>query len=78
MKQRNILEILTIITTVVVLLKFVIDGVSLKFGAYTLNFGHIDSLTYCSILTPILAAHGYVKIKAPMPKGTAQVDNPDL
>jgi hypothetical protein len=43
--------------------RFVMDGVSFSVHGETFTLGHMDSMAYISILTPVLAAHGFIKSK---------------
>lgn len=41
----------------VVLLKFLISGITLTLGTYSVAFNLVDSMTIAAILTPILGAN---------------------
>lgn len=41
--------------------KFLIDGVTFTVHGSPVSLGHMDPLAYGSLLTPLLAAHGYIK-----------------
>ena len=73
--------ILSLVVFVVVIcgLKFLLDGVSLQIFGHLINFGHVDSMSYGTMLAPTLGAHGYIATKgvAPSPTYNNQVDNPD-
>ena len=56
--------LLTVLTVVVCCIRFVFDGVTVPIGEKALSVGHTDPLAYGSILSPVLAAHGFVKISA--------------
>lgn len=58
-------------TTVCVTIKFLLSGVVVTVAGVALNLGNVDAMAYGSILTPILAAHGYIKGKKPEPKEEA-------
>lgn len=45
--------------------KFLLDGVTLTLHGQTIDFGHMDSLSYGTLLAPILGAHGYMSVKEP-------------
>jgi hypothetical protein len=55
--------------------KFLLDGMVINIMGHVISFGHTDSLSYGSILSPILGAHGFIEGK----NVTAQnrVDDPD-
>lgn len=44
--------------------KFLLDGVSLTIAEHTLTLGHVDPLSYGSLLAPILGMHGWVSTRA--------------
>jgi hypothetical protein len=54
---------LSVLVVFVCCFRFLFDGITLTFGQYTLSLGHVDSLAYGAILTPILGAHGYIRTK---------------
>lgn len=53
----------SVITVFGCLLKFLADGVTLTLYGHTLTLGHVDSATYVALLTPVLGAHGYIRVK---------------
>lgn len=54
------LKHLTALVVIAAAVKFLLDGITAQYGGYTLNLGHLDSMTYAAFLTPVLGAHGYV------------------
>lgn len=72
--------ILSSITVGVCALRFLFDGVAITILGQRIEIPHTDSLAYGSILTPVLAAHGYLRANAKVPhvkKEKVVVDNPD-
>lgn len=59
----DLMTTLTTITVLVATLKFLLDGVTLTLKGHTLDFGHLDSMTYGMFLAPILGTHGWVETK---------------
>lgn len=51
--------------------RFLFDGVHIG----NFSFGHVDAIAYGSILTPVLAAHGFTYFKDSNYK--QKVDDPD-
>lgn len=51
---------LAIIAGAACVFRFVLDGVSLNVFGSPMSMGHVDSLAYSALMTPILAAHGYM------------------
>ena len=51
---------LTVMTTLVVLTRFLLDGITLSIDKHNITFGHVDALVYAAVLAPILGAHGYI------------------
>jgi hypothetical protein len=60
---RNPTVLMSLIVVTVCAIRFLFDGLSITIKDYTLTIGHMDSLAYGSILTPVLAAHGYIRSK---------------
>lgn len=58
--KRGAMRSAMIFIVVACALKFLGDGVTLIISGYTLYLGHVDSMTYAAILTPVLGAHGWV------------------
>lgn len=59
-------DMILTLTTIVVLaatLKFLLDGASITMGEHIIVFGHVDSMTYGTLLSPVLAAHGFLEHK---------------
>lgn len=67
---KNVTQLLAVIVVGVCAFRFLLDGITL-FGVY---FDHIDPLAYGSILSPVLLAHGYVKVRS---WGRRGIDDPD-
>lgn len=57
--------------TICVVIKFMAAGITFTVGGVTVNLGNVEAMAYGSLLTPILAAHGYIKGKKPEPKEEA-------
>lgn len=73
--------ILSLVVFVVVIcgLKFLLDGVSIQVFGHMVSFGHVDSMSYGTMLAPTLGAHGYIATKgiAPTQSYNNQVDAPE-
>lgn len=65
---------LAVLSTLAVLLKFIVSGVVLKYGDKTLTCGVIDPLAIAAILTPTLTAYVQRKKLNPPEKGATNVD----
>lgn len=55
-------DVMLTLSTVVVLaasVKFLLEGINLTIFGHMVNFGHADAMTYGTLLTPVLGAHGY-------------------
>lgn len=74
---------MTVLATTAAVIKFLLDGVSIDVAGHVLSFGHVDSMAYGSLLTPVLAAHGFVDTRPSrsesvmVPKDGKAVDDPD-
>ena len=64
---------LATIVTLSAVFRFLLDGVSLVVCGHSMSFGHVDSLTYGSILTPVLGSHVFSESR----QQPRKVDNPD-
>lgn len=53
----DVMVTLALLVTLAATLRFILDGVSLTIAGHTLAFGHIDSMTYGALLTPVLGGH---------------------
>lgn len=60
-KFQDPLFALIVFSVVIAVAKFLIDGVTFEIAGHPVNLGHMDPLAYGSLLTPLLAAHGYIK-----------------
>lgn len=58
-KQVDVMLALVCFVVVIVCLKFFLTGMIITVGAHTINFGSSDGWAYGSVLSPVLAAHGY-------------------
>ena len=74
-EEVDVILSLVVFAVIIAGLKFLLDGVSVTIFGHLVNFGHTDSLSYGSMLTPILGAHGY--ISGQPTKSAGKVDNPD-
>jgi hypothetical protein len=54
---------MAIIVVAVCALRFLFDGVIFSIAGHIITIPHVDPLSYGSILTPVLAAHGYLRGK---------------
>ena len=54
---------MSVLAVTAAILKFILEGVTFVFSGHKISFGHVDSLTYGALLTPILGAHGYMATK---------------
>ena len=54
---------LVAITTMAAVIKFILDGVTLTLYGHTVNFGHMDAMTYTALLAPVLGAHAWMQTK---------------
>lgn len=61
--EPDVMTTLLVITTTVASLKFLMDGVTLHISSHVISFGHMDALSYGSLLAPLLGAHGYIEGK---------------
>jgi len=57
------LKLLTMTAGFAAIIKFLFDGVIIHYGSNSLDLGHLDSLSYATLLAPILAAHSYSEKK---------------
>jgi hypothetical protein len=44
----------------VALVKFILDGITVTLKGSSFDLGHVDAAAYMAILTPVLAAHGFM------------------
>lgn len=58
-RQIDVMLALVVFVVVMVSLKFFLSGVIITVGAHVINFGSSDGWAYGSVLSPMLAAHGY-------------------
>lgn len=63
MKINSPTTTMALIVVVTCALRFLLDGITLTLFGHSLSIGHTDPLAYGAILTPILAAHGYVRVR---------------
>lgn len=77
--QIDVILSLVVFVVVICGIKFLLDGVSIQVMGHVVNFGHVDSMSYGTMLAPTLGAHGYITTKgqAPAPTYNNQVDNPE-
>lgn len=72
--------ILASVTVGACVLRFLFDGLNVTLFGQNVIIPHTDSMSYGAILTPVLAAHGYLRgyARTPHSKPTEQkVDNPE-
>jgi hypothetical protein len=53
---------LAFLAGVACIIKFLFEGVSFTIMGHIVNLGHVDSMTYVSLLTPVLGAHSYIHV----------------
>lgn len=58
-KQVDVLLTLVVFVVVIVAMKFFLSGVIITIGIHTISFGSTDGWAYGSVLSPMLAAHGF-------------------
>jgi hypothetical protein len=58
-RQLDVMLFLVVFVVVAVVLKFFLTGVVITLGAHTITFGSMDGWSYGSVLSPVLAAHGF-------------------
>ncbi len=77
-RQTDVLLSLVVFVVIICGIKFLFDGATIQIFGHLINFGHVDSMSYGTMLAPMLGAHGYVATK-PNPVNTynGQVDSPD-
>ena len=76
--KTDVLMTLVVFVVVICGIKFLLDGVQINIAGHILNFGHTDSFSYGSLLSPVLGAHGYVDVRGSEISSNGRVDNPDL
>jgi len=62
---KDPLFVLVAFAVICAVVKFLADGVTFTAFGHPVSLGHVDPLAYGSLLTPILAAHGYIKGQTP-------------
>lgn len=73
--KPDMMVTLVVVAVLAAVFKFLTDGISVTVGSHIINFGHVDSMAYGSLLAPVLGAHGYLDSR---PKEVEErVDNPD-
>lgn len=77
----DVMATMTMVVVIASAIKFLLDGVSLVINGHTISFGHADSMSYGTLLTPVLGAHSFVNTRpntmSPIRDGSQEVDNPD-
>lgn len=58
--KPDLMVTLTTVVTIAAVIKFILDGVSMVINGHTISFGHVDSMTYGSVLAPVLGAHSFI------------------
>lgn len=61
--QPDELVTLTTLVTLAAVGRFLVDGVTIQVFGHTMQFGHVDPMTYLAFLSPIVGTHGYIKGK---------------
>lgn len=54
---------LTVLVTLSVIVRFLLDGITLKLFGQVITFSKMDASVYVGLLAPIWASHSYVKVK---------------
>lgn len=49
---------LTVLAVLICILRFLFDGATFVIFGHVLNLGHVDSMSYGALLSPVLGAHG--------------------
>lgn len=76
--KADVLMSLAVFVVVICAIKFLFDGVVVNIFGHTFSFGHTDSFSYGTFLSPVLGAHGYLAGKnTEQGYNISRVDNPD-
>lgn len=62
---KDPMRTMAVITVGACTLKFLMEGVTATIGGYSFSLGHADAMTYAALLTPVLGAHSYTRVKGP-------------
>ena len=73
--KPDILATAVAFVVVIAGLRFALDGLNINIFGHLISIGHTDSLSYGSLLSPVLGAHGYVSTRPS--QSISRVDNPD-
>lgn len=72
--KRDVILTLSVVATIAAVVKFLMDGVTIQLMGHSIDFGHMDSMSYATLLAPILGAHSWQSTRASKQQ---KVDNPD-
>lgn len=61
------LEKIAIVATAACVVKFMAEGITFYVGGHAINLGHVDAMTYSSLLLPLWGAHGYTTVNKDSP-----------
>lgn len=62
--KKDAMLLLTALVTIAAVIKFLLDGVTIHNSlGLSLDFGHMDSMSYACLLSPIVGAHSYLSVK---------------
>lgn len=67
--KPDVMVTLTVAVTSAAVFKFLLDGVTVTLVGHTMDFGHIDAMTYGTLLSPVFAAHSYMHAKGQKEEG---------
>jgi|SRR5579859_4495289 len=75
--KTDVILTLVVLAVMSAVIKFLLDGVTIDIFGHIINFGHTDSVSYGTMLSPILGAHGYMSGRGSNISTLSRVDNPD-
>lgn len=55
------LEKLAVAASIACILKFLVEGVNFSINGSPVSLGHVDSMTYAALLSPLWGSHAYLK-----------------
>lgn len=62
--QPDEMVTVVLLTTLAVVGRFLLDGISINIMGHKVEFGHVDAMSYAALLAPVLGAHGFMSSKA--------------
>jgi hypothetical protein len=54
---------LSVLVTFAVVFRFLVDGMTFHIFSHVITFVKLDSMTYVSLLGPVLGAHSFIKTR---------------